>query len=80
MSKKQAVEDCLLFIFFFCSLLFRFALFNIMTGVFVERALTAAIPDSQKLSRANPVADPFVTDEKAQASGLILSNGGLLLY
>ena len=24
----------------------RFALFNIMTGVFVERALTAAIPDS----------------------------------
>lgn len=28
----------------------RFALFNIMTGVFVERALTAAIPDRQKLS------------------------------
>ena len=35
--------------------LLRFALFNIMTGVFVERALTAAIPDSQKLSMANPV-------------------------
>lgn len=31
----------------------RFALFNIMTGVFVERALTAAIPD-----RFSPTA-PF---------------------
>lgn len=47
----DTVKLCGLFytVLFLYSFFFVFALFNIMTGVFVERALTAAIPDRDEL-------------------------------